>query len=144
MPWDVVDLRRLRCGDPGVRRPDRRRSRPPPRPAAGRSLREREDVCPVVTLPEGVDFEGYLDTLDKKARHEIRRKIRRAEAVGEVPLDESTDPLDDLDAFIDFHQAKWGERRPVPAERGRRREPGLHPPPVRGVRADGPAAPRAS
>ena len=45
---------------------------------------EREDVCPVVTFPEGVDIEGYLATLGKKERHEIRRKVRRAEAVGEI------------------------------------------------------------
>jgi CelD/BcsL family acetyltransferase involved in cellulose biosynthesis len=81
-------------------------------------VREREDVCPVVTLPEGVDFEGYLDTLDKKARHEIRRKIRRAEAVGAVTMGESTDPIADLPTFIDFHQAKWGDRGLFPANAG--------------------------
>ena len=69
---------------------------------------EREDVCPVVTLPAGVDMDGYLATLGKKERHEIRRKVRRAEAVGEIRLDDSTDPLADLEAFIDLHQKRWG------------------------------------
>ena len=69
---------------------------------------EREDVCPVVTLPEGADMDGYLATLGKKERHEIRRKVRRAEAAGEVLLTESADPLADLDAFIDLHQKRWG------------------------------------
>ncbi len=46
--------------------------------------------------------------LGKKERHEIRRKVRRAEAVGEIRLDDSTDPLGDLDAFIDLHQRRWG------------------------------------
>ena len=41
----------------------------------------------MVTFPEGVDIEGFLATLGKKERHEIRRKVRRAEAVGEVGLD---------------------------------------------------------
>ena len=105
--WDVVDLRRLRCGDPaadalaaafGAREM-----------ASGWTLNvEREDVCPVVTLPEGADLDGYLATLGKKERHEIRRKVRRAEAAGEVRLDESADPLRDLDAFIDLHQKRWG------------------------------------
>ncbi len=33
--------------------------------------------CPVITLPG--DWETYLASIDKKQRHEIRRKIRRAE-----------------------------------------------------------------
>jgi CelD/BcsL family acetyltransferase involved in cellulose biosynthesis len=70
---------------------------------------EREDVCPVATLPVGGTFDDYLATLGKKSRHEIRRKIRRAEAVGEVTLEDSTDPLADLDEFIDLHQKRWGE-----------------------------------
>ncbi len=43
----------------------------------------QEDVCPVITLPApsaepGFDgWEAYLATLDKKERHEIRRKLRR-------------------------------------------------------------------
>jgi len=109
--WDVVDLRRLRCVDP-----------------AGDALAaalgalemsngwtlnlEREDVCPVVTFPDGIgsDVQAYLDTLGKKERHEIRRKVRRAEAVGEIALTDSTDPLADLEAFIELHQKRWGDR----------------------------------
>ncbi|MBK8026067.1 MAG: GNAT family N-acetyltransferase [Chloroflexi bacterium] len=36
-----------------------------------------QEVCPVIQLPS--TWEGYLEALDKKQRHEIRRKIRRAE-----------------------------------------------------------------
>lgn len=39
---------------------------------------EIQEVCPVIDLPE--TFEAYLLTLDKKQRHEIRRKMRRASA----------------------------------------------------------------
>ena len=35
--------------------------------------------------------------------------MRRAEAVGDIALTDSTDPLADLEAFIDLHQRKWGE-----------------------------------
>ena len=70
---------------------------------------EREDVCPVVTLPAGADIDGFLATLGKKQRHEIRRKVRRAEAVGEIRLEDSLDPLADLEAFIELHQKRWGE-----------------------------------
>ena len=106
-PWDVIDLRRLRCGDPAA---DALASAFGRREMSdGWTLNlEREDVCPVVTFPEDVDFEGYLSTLDKKSRHEIRRKLRRAEAAGEVALTPSTDPLTDLEDFIDLHQRRWG------------------------------------
>lgn len=106
-PWDVVDLRRLRCGDPAadaLAAAFGRREM-----EEGWTLNvEREDVCPVARIPEDADFDGYLGTLDKKARHEIRRKLRRAEAAGDVALVASDDPLADLEQFIELHQAKWG------------------------------------
>lgn len=37
-----------------------------------------QEVCPVIHLPD--NFEQYLERLDKKQRHEIRRKLRRAES----------------------------------------------------------------
>jgi CelD/BcsL family acetyltransferase involved in cellulose biosynthesis len=116
-PWDVVDLRRLRCDDPAA---DALADAFRAAAAANRwvVVREREDVCPIVTLPEGVDFDGYLDTLGKKNRHEIRRKLRRAHSRGEVRLDESPDPLRDLDWFIRLHQRKWGEAGLFPANPG--------------------------
>jgi len=105
--WDVVDLRRMRAGDPSVdalaaafenQATD----------SCWQVTREREDVCPVLTLPPGLDFEGYLDTLDKKERHEVRRKIRRASASGRIVLERSAQPLADLDAFVELHQKRWG------------------------------------
>jgi CelD/BcsL family acetyltransferase involved in cellulose biosynthesis len=106
-PWDVVDLRRLRCGDPAgdaLAAAFGRREI-----SEGWTLNvEREDVCPVVTLPQGADFDEFLSALGKKDRHEIRRKVRRAETVGELRLTDSVDPLADLEAFIDLHQRRWG------------------------------------
>jgi CelD/BcsL family acetyltransferase involved in cellulose biosynthesis len=103
--WDAVDLRRLRHDDPllhdGL--------------TAFRDASEtwqvrcvQEDVCPVVTLPASGDWDEYLATLGKKARHEIRRKWRRAEEVGDIrfqllPLDEPS-----VDAFVALHQKRWG------------------------------------
>jgi CelD/BcsL family acetyltransferase involved in cellulose biosynthesis len=106
-PWDAIDLRRLRCGDAAA---DALASAFGRREISdGWTLNlEREDVCPVVSLPEGAGFEDYLSSLDKKARHEIRRKLRRAEAAGDVVLALSPEPLADLETFIDLHQRKWG------------------------------------
>ncbi len=117
MAWDVVDLRRLRCGDPAA---DALAAA-----FGAREMREgwtlnveREDVCPVVTIASRHDIEGYLATLGKKERHEIRRKVRRAEAAGPIRLEDSTDPLADLDAFIDLHQKRWAERGLFPPTPG--------------------------
>ncbi|MCJ7512261.1 MAG: GNAT family N-acetyltransferase [Anaerolineales bacterium] len=52
--------------------------------AAQRGWRATEEPlqpCPVISLPE--NWEGYLQSLDKKQRHELRRKLRRAE--GNLP-----------------------------------------------------------
>jgi CelD/BcsL family acetyltransferase involved in cellulose biosynthesis len=117
--WDVVDLRRLRTGDPSI---DALAAAFGARemPEGWTLNLEREEVCPVATLPASTgdvaaDMETYLSTLGKKERHEIRRKVRRAEGAGGVRFEESVDPLapgpdgrTDLDAFIDLHQARWG------------------------------------
>ena len=117
LPWEVVDLRRLRSNDPSVEALrsafERRRST-----EGWVMVVEQEDVCPVVTLQEGDDFEAFLGRLGKKSRHEFRRKLRRASAVGEIRLTESDDPLRDLDEFIDLHQKRWGDAGLFPATPG--------------------------
>lgn len=40
-----------------------------------------QDVCPVVQLPD--DFAEYVQNLDKKNRHELRRKMRKMDGLGE-------------------------------------------------------------
>ena len=115
-PWDVIDLRRLRCGDPAA---DALSAAFGARAGAGWTVvREQEEVCPVITFEPGTDFDGFLGTLGKKERHEIRRKLRRAEAAGDVCLARSTDPVADLDAFVDLHQRRWGDRGLFPATPG--------------------------
>jgi CelD/BcsL family acetyltransferase involved in cellulose biosynthesis len=115
--WDVVDLRRLRSGDPAADALTASFEWAGPK-ACWFVTREQEDVCPVLTLPAGADFEAFLGTLDKKERHEIRRKIRRAEAAGEVRLERSPDALRDLDAFVELHQKRWGAEGLFPATEG--------------------------
>ena len=41
-------------------------------------LDEKQVVCPIIHLP--AQFEDYVQSLDKKERHELRRKLRRADA----------------------------------------------------------------
>ncbi len=55
------------------------------------------EVCPVIELP--ATFDAYLDSLDKKQRHELRRKLRRAEGA-EVQI-YTVGPDADLTAEVD-------------------------------------------
>ena len=115
--WDVVDLRRLRADDPALSALQAAFDARAPR-EGWTVTRELEDVCPVLTLPAAGDWEAYLDTLDKKARHEIRRKLRRAESAGanEFHLVEPTPEA--VDTFIDLHQARWGTEGLFPPTEG--------------------------
>ena len=49
------------------------------RTRTGLSVTQRvQDICPIIDLP--LTWENYLGSLRKKQRHEIRRKMRRAES----------------------------------------------------------------
>jgi CelD/BcsL family acetyltransferase involved in cellulose biosynthesis len=65
---------------------------------------KQQEVCPLIELPD--DFEIYLDSLDKKQRHELRRKMRRAESSPEKVewyIVSSQHNLDtELDRFIEL------------------------------------------
>lgn len=106
--WDVVDLRRLRHDDPAADALHeafvRHAAREP-----WHVQRDQEDVCPVLTFPESDDWETYLGSLDKKARHEIRRKLRRAEASGQLEFTLLPPTHETVEAFIALHQARWGD-----------------------------------
>ncbi len=72
---------------------------------------ERTYHAPSIPLPG--DFEAYLSGIDKKQRHEIRRKMRRAEEAGQavnwyIVWDESS--LDaEVDAFLTLMAADPGK-----------------------------------
>ncbi|MBZ0301219.1 MAG: GNAT family N-acetyltransferase [Anaerolineae bacterium] len=78
---------------------------------------EHEDVCPVVELPG--DWTEYLNMLDKKQRHELRRKLRRAQGQNSSvewyivgPEDNLADEMQhflDMMAASDSHKAEFLE-----------------------------------
>ncbi len=86
--------------------------------AAGYSVEVfQEDVSPILTLPRPGDYDepreenawnAYLEALDKKERHEIRRKLRRVER--DAPdaairfVDGGADLGAAVDAFIKLHR----------------------------------------
>jgi CelD/BcsL family acetyltransferase involved in cellulose biosynthesis len=61
---------------------------------------EHEDVCPQIALTS--DFEEYVSSLDKKDRHELRRKLRKLPQAGEVELEIIESPDEASAALDDF------------------------------------------
>jgi len=68
-----------------------------------------EEPAPFIDLQGIRTIDEHLERLDKKQRHEIRRKVRRGEAAG-VQISASEDVLADLPEFVRLHRARWGER----------------------------------
>lgn len=60
---------------------------------------EVEDVCPLIS-PLPADFETYVGSLPKKARHELRRKLRRLMGDADVAAQVAWQQAD-LDAAMD-------------------------------------------
>ncbi len=70
-----------------------------------------EDVCPVIDLP--ATWDAYLNSLDKKQRHEIRRKMRRIEGEADVHwyiVDQGRDLVEEIEAFIELHQKSSADK----------------------------------
>lgn len=59
---------------------------------------EQSEVCPIIRLPQ--EWAGYYQLLDKKQRHEVRRKVRRANGTNETIDWYIVDSSHDLDAEI--------------------------------------------
>jgi CelD/BcsL family acetyltransferase involved in cellulose biosynthesis len=71
-----------------------------------------QEVCPVIQLPD--TWEAYLEMLDKKQRHEVRRKIRRAEGAPEeidwYIVDSSRNLEDEIDRFLRLMAASHAQK----------------------------------
>lgn len=70
------------------------------------------EVCPLIELPD--KWDGYLAMLDKKQRHELRRKLRRAiggeEEVAWYTLDTTHDLEDAIQRFVALMAASDPEK----------------------------------
>ena len=66
---------------------------------------ETIETCPTIVFP--ADWNAYLATLRGKDRHELRRKLRRAENTAELAYTVTNTPErvdEDLDTFIALHR----------------------------------------
>jgi hypothetical protein len=104
--WTALDL----CNVPAVS--PTRSILPQIAQRRGFSFNERiHEVCPVIKLP--ATFDDYLANLDKKQRHEIRRKLRRADGADATitmvgPTDDVSQAVDD---FLELLQKSTFEKR---------------------------------
>jgi CelD/BcsL family acetyltransferase involved in cellulose biosynthesis len=104
--WDLVDL----CNIPqNSLTPVRLREMAEAR--GYQTLVEIEDVCPLIELPPSWD--DYLMMLDKKQRHEVRRKLRKADREADTRF-LIVGPEHDLGAemedFVELHQKSAPEK----------------------------------
>ena len=79
--------------------------------AAGyRVTRSRQTVSPILALPGS--YEGYVQSLGKKERHELRRKVRRLESAGAAAFRFAADSERGaiLDRFFELHRLSRGEK----------------------------------
>lgn len=78
-------------------------------------------VCPVLSLP--ATWEGYLQMLSGKDRHELRRKMRRVEALESVRWyilrENGPDAGEAIEAFLDLMAASSPEKADFLSERMR-------------------------
>jgi CelD/BcsL family acetyltransferase involved in cellulose biosynthesis len=97
--WQVLDWYNLLENSPTLAALDKAAAR-----CGWRLVQERLQHCPYIPLPG--DWETYLAGIDKKQRHEIRRKMRRVESA-ELPIRwyivQDGETLDaEIEAFINL------------------------------------------
>jgi CelD/BcsL family acetyltransferase involved in cellulose biosynthesis len=71
-----------------------------------------EDVCPLIR-PLPADFETYLNSLDKKDRHELRRKLRRLLGDSDLGTEVSwrqDDLAQAMDDFVRLHKLSSADK----------------------------------
>jgi CelD/BcsL family acetyltransferase involved in cellulose biosynthesis len=104
--WDLVDL----CNIPQnsltfVRLSELAKAR------GYQTLIEIEDVCPIIELPPSWD--DYLMMLDKKQRHEVRRKLRKADREAETRfliIGPEHNLQAEMQDFVELHQRSTPEK----------------------------------
>ncbi len=84
---------------------------------------EQQEVCPVISLPG--DWRSYLASLDKKQRHEVRRKIRRIQGsehdVDWYIVNGQHDLSGELDTFVRLMAASDPEKERFLEDAGNQR-----------------------
>jgi CelD/BcsL family acetyltransferase involved in cellulose biosynthesis len=70
------------------------------------------EIVPKLHLPES--YGEYLDSLGRKNRHELRRKLRKLETLGQIRIQRIREPeklRDPIEAFVSMHGASSPEKQ---------------------------------
>lgn len=101
LEWEVLDLHNVPASSPSLERLTALAKAD----GAFEVTNSVEEICPVIHLP--VTWDQYLSSLNKKQRHEIRRKLRKANREAEVRwyyADDSASLEAEVDEFISLHR----------------------------------------
>jgi CelD/BcsL family acetyltransferase involved in cellulose biosynthesis len=104
--WDLVDL----CNIPQDSQ-TYLRLRKMAEARGYQTLVEVEDVCPIIALP--ATWDDYLMALDRKQRHEVRRKLRKADNEADTRfliVGPDQDLQSEMESFIELHQKSTPEK----------------------------------
>jgi len=107
-PWEIIDLHNLPAASPT-------RTTLPTLAMRTKGVQvtmETEDVCPIINLPSS--WEEYLSLLNKKQRHEVRRKIRKANKEGMVRwycVQDDKAVQSEIEDFIELHEKSGRQKR---------------------------------
>jgi CelD/BcsL family acetyltransferase involved in cellulose biosynthesis len=112
--WDLLDLHNVPSTSPTLKHLPALAAR------SGRVevMSRVEEVCPVIALPS--TWEDYLSALNRKQRHELRRKMGKAGREATVHWQYADDPttLDqEVDDFIRLHRRSGGQKKAFMDER---------------------------
>jgi CelD/BcsL family acetyltransferase involved in cellulose biosynthesis len=107
-PWEIIDLHNVPAASPT-------RTALPTYAKKTKQVQVRaqvEDVCPIISLPSG--WEEYLALLNKKQRHEVRRKIRKAHKEASVRwyhVQDEEAVLTEMQDFIELHKRSAEQKK---------------------------------
>jgi CelD/BcsL family acetyltransferase involved in cellulose biosynthesis len=114
LKWDVLDLHNVPTSSPSIERLTALAEAS----GAFEITDKVEEVCPVIELPS--TWDQYLSSLNKKQRHEIRRKLRKADREAEVRWYYADAPasLDaEVEDFVSLHRKSAAEKEDFMDER---------------------------
>jgi len=100
LAWDALDLRNIPAASPTLERLTALAEES----GAFEVTDSVEEVCPVIHLP--ATWDQYLASLSKKQRHEVRRKLRKANREAEIRwyyAGEAGSLDDEVEDFISLH-----------------------------------------